>query len=285
MKILLTGSSGRLGSAVLPEFAKLSWDVLALGRRPLIEQDVIVVDFDNYNDLEPVFMRERPDIVVHAAAVVGSECEKDTEQAHKTNIDLTRHLAELADRYCVNKFIFISTAAIYDQVVLSPTDEYSNISPHSLYGKTKQLAERELELIAAKSTTNFISLRVFNIYGPGFNSSLINELTESTKNTPVDLFGYENFYRDYISVYDVVQSIVDCINIDMSKFEKKYAVYNIGSGESISNQDLVDSIKKHGSEAHYNVVGDKQSYSWADISRARDELGFLPKVTTTELLD
>ncbi|MGB4768376.1 MAG: NAD(P)-dependent oxidoreductase [Candidatus Saccharimonas sp.] len=282
MKVLVTGGSGRLGRAILPALADHKHEILLASRRPVeVTENVktIIVDFKNDDELESVFIKEKPDAVLHMASVVGRDCDMDSKNAYEINVDLTKRLGELASEYSVRSFIFISTAAVYSQETLSPTDEYSNIMPLSIYGKTKLEAENEIEMISHESNTNYISLRVFNIYGPNFDQSLINRLAISTEDTPVSLVGYDRFYRDYIHVADVAQSIVRCL--DLTRVKLGYSVYNIASGKAVTNKQVIDSLRSQGVEPHYTIRGDEVSYSWADISNATNDLDFSPKDTIT----
>lgn len=277
MRILVTGGSGRLGSAVIKKFLNDGWYVVSLVRRPLgtvhgLKE--VEVDFSDEMALEAVIHYERPAAVVHMASVVGAACEDNPELAQEVNVRLTEQLARISGQCKVARFIFISTAAVYRQTSLEPTDEYTNIDPSSMYGKTKLAAEHAIQTVAREAPfTAFSTLRVFNIYGPGFDQSLVNKLIKSCPDAPVNLGGYDNFYRDYIHSDDVVQAICRCID---SKDIPSYAVYNIASGVALSNRQLVESIEDQGKSVYYTVTDDQVSYSWADISKARTEINFTP---------
>lgn len=231
------------------------------------------VDIENTGALRDIFKSEQPDIVMHLASLIGGACDADPDKAFRVNVLATKNLALLAHEYKVKKFIFASTAAVYYQATLAPTTEDSNIAPTTLYGKTKLEAEKVLEEIASNSSTNFINFRIFNIYGPGFDTSLVNRLLSSNENNPVQLQGFERFYRDYIHVDDVVNAITKLA--EMTKL-KNPSIFNIASGHPTSNAELIMKLKKSGKDAFYEITGDQESFSWADVSRAQHVFHFSP---------
>tara|TARA_B100002019_G_scaffold271770_1_gene266455 strand:+ start:122 stop:985 length:864 start_codon:yes stop_codon:yes gene_type:complete len=283
VKILLTGASGRLGRFIVSAINKDSHELVVVTRKPMASEEnarPYIVDFGDTTALRSVFQKERPDVVIHLAAITGSVCEQDNDLAYSINVDLTKRLAELARDYEVSRFIFASTAAVYNQQNLSPTDEYTNIDPLSVYGKTKLAAEKELELVAqdASNKTSFTSLRIFNVYGPGFDQSLINRLLNSTEKHPVELIGLENFYRDYIYVKEVARAMLQRAT---QKVTALYSVYNIASGVATSNKELLDTLRTIKKTPYCTVVSERESYSWANIERAREEFGFSPSTKLT----
>lgn len=279
MKVLITGGTGRLGSITLRKFLNEGWDVVSLVRHSSEDSaggEEIVTDFDNYEELKSLFVREYPDVVIHLAAMTGGQCENDPALAHKVNVDLTERLARISSLCGVARFVFASTAAVYNQTSLAATDEYSNVNPLSVYGKTKLAAEQEIATIAQQSNTRFFSLRIFNIYGPGFDLSLINKLLSSRKDEPAELIGYDNYYRDYIHAEEVAHAISKCADSTEVATSSPHIICNIASGKALSNRQVVDYIKAQGRSVYCTVVGDQVSYSWADMSNARTKINFLP---------
>lgn len=277
MKVLVTGASGRLGQASVVSIRKASHDVITLTRRHSNHPEGVreyIVDLDDAENLENIFRLEKPDVVIHLAAITGAACDDDIDLTRRVNIDLTKQLAILADKYGANKFIFASTAAVYNQTKLSPTDENSNVEPLSFYGRSKLEAERSIESIALSSTTQFTSFRIFNLYGPNFDNSLVTKLLKSSANSPVQLAGLENFYRDYIHADDVIQAMFDYIE---AKGISNYEVFNIASGNATSNAQLIDKLRQKNKSLSYEITGDQNSYSWADINKASSVIGFSAK--------
>lgn len=276
-KVIITGASGRLGHASVLGMLNSSYEVIAIMRHPVkIPKGVrvYIVQYDDNDTIERIFRTERPEVVIHLAAITGAKCDVDVEKAYEINVSLTQSLMNLAVRYGVDKFIFASSASVYDQKELSPTDEQHNLNPLSVYGKTKFDAEQKLKLISESSKISVTIFRIFNLYGPGFDMSLINRLTDSSKVNPVKLLGFDNYYRDYIHVDDVVSAMKNYIN---SNNMPGYSVYNIGSGKAVSNKELIIKLEAKSISPKYEIIGDEISYSWADVTAANRDISFSAK--------
>lgn len=276
MKVLITGASGNLGRATAKELAANGYKLVYVSRKipqsaPNAKQ--YAVDLSQPERLSSIFDQEKPDIVIHLAAMLGPICDQQPELAQRVNVDATRRLAELSVKNNVKTFIFPSTAAVYTQQELHATNEDSNVNPRSMYGKTKLAAEHALQEVSKTGDTHFVALRIFNVYGQGFAMSLVNKLAESTPDAPVDLFGMDTFYRDYINAKDIVTLFKNiCQKQDLAPF----AVYNAASGKATNNTELVALLRQQGYDPQFTVQDALPSYSWADISRAKNDFGFVP---------
>jgi nucleoside-diphosphate-sugar epimerase len=275
MKILITGASGKLGGVLAAQFAP-DHELVYLDRAPsdhLPAGTTYAMDLTKPEVLDEIFAKEKPEAVIHLAAILGPVCEQNPELAKQINVDGTVALAEMAIKYGARKFVFASTGAVYRQKMMEPTDERHNIDPQSVYGRTKYEAEQALAALAVQNPgIKFVTLRMFNIYGPVFSDSLVYKLIHSTPETPQSLFGLENFVRDYIHVDDVAKAF------DLALTHDAHGVYNIASGTPTSSAELVDQLKAKGVTPHYNDAPGNPTYSWADITRAKEELGFKPRL-------
>lgn len=129
----ITGAGGLIGSNLVREAATAAPDWHA---RPLTRNDFDLTDF---SAVERAFRSERPDLVIHCAALSRSpECEANPERARLLNLEVTRVLSELARDAA---FIFFSTDLVFD----GQTGQYPEsaaVNPLSVYGETKALAEQ-----------------------------------------------------------------------------------------------------------------------------------------------
>lgn len=278
MKILITGASGKVGKHLCESLGK-AHDIVAISRQPAALKPSFSpyhIDLVTEQDkLAAVFQQEKPDAVIHLASLIGGACESDPQLAHTVNTEATRQLAEIAGENQVRRFVFFSTAAVYDQPTLAATDETHNVAPQSVYGKSKLAAEAAIsELAPQAEDTVFITFRPFNIYGPGFEQSLVYRLIHATPDRPVELFALHNFYRDYVHVSDVVQATTLALD---HQFTGAHTIVNIASGVATNTAKLIETLEGHGIHPGYTISGaDDPSYSWADITRARG-IGYQPK--------
>jgi dTDP-4-dehydrorhamnose reductase len=129
----ITGANGLIGSYLVrtaPEFGP-EWQVRALTR----------VDFDllDFAGAEREFKRDRPELIIHCAAVsTSAEAQKNPPLAKRVNVDATKFLAELAGEI---QFIFFSTDLVFDGRKGNYT-ETDATNPLHLYGETKLAAEQ-----------------------------------------------------------------------------------------------------------------------------------------------
>lgn len=166
------------------------------------------------------------------------------------------------------------------------TSEDSQIRPVSLYAFTKYAQERMLETMCPALGIDYTIFRFQNVYGVG--QSLKNPYTGilsifSTlmlENKPVNIFedGLES--RDFVNVADTAAAVIRSIDEPRSNSE----IINIGSGVGTSVIEIAEFLKAvYGSESQINVTGDFRigdiAHNIADISKARDILGFEQKVS------
>ena len=144
--------------------------------------------------------------------------------------------------------------------------------------------EQIIKNFVSKHNINCIILRFFNIYGVGQSDEYAGVITKFikkiTQNKPLEIFGDGLQTRDFVSVYDVVNSIHNAISNDNG------GTYNIASGKTVTIKELAEMIIS-ASEKKLEIkhISSKKSdimYSQADISLAKNNLKYNPKVGLIE---
>ena len=272
MKILVTGATGRIGRSLVKRL-EATHKLVLLSKSPAPGiGSLYQINLTDRRALSKLIKDEKLEAIIHLAGLLAPACEANPGLAQQINVEATEFLAKVAQENNVKTFIFASSSGVYNQTELSPTDEFHNVEPLSVYGETKLQAENKLELLAAKSDTKIISLRLFNIYGTDFTDSLISKLLESRADKPATLYGPDNFYRDYIHISDIASAFEEMLNTNGNNYE----VYNIGSGEVLSNSQLVTELDKAGAKVYFNVKKCQNSISWADIARVTKATNWQP---------
>jgi dTDP-4-dehydrorhamnose reductase len=142
MKILITGGSGALGR----ELCKVFPNAYAPSHSKM--------DTSNKTQVWTAFMRYKPDVVIHTAAIIDArKCEDNWKHAADVNILGTHNVAFVADR-SEAKMIHISTACVFDGEG-APFDEDSRPSPKNWYAMTKFSAE----YIVMSTCSNYLLIR------------------------------------------------------------------------------------------------------------------------------
>jgi len=200
-RVMVTGSSGFIGQNLVPKL-KEKYDVLEWDLED--GNDIFSDEFENWVSKE--------DVVIHLAAVTSVNGSFKNPQEHLLiNALGTARVLYLCHKYKI-KLIFPSTAAVY----------FRDLSP---YAKSKAIAEDMVtSMIGVLPVT---ILRFYNVYGPNMNknsgSIMYNFLTEKD----IVVYGSGEQTRDFISVNDVTNIIVDAI-------KKKYdhRIVDVGTGQS-----------------------------------------------------
>lgn len=246
MKILLTGANGNFGK----EFIKQSQDeIISLNRE----------DWQNLDDhLRGV------DIVIHAASDLRSKIFENPTDLINSNVVTTTKLLEAIKTHKINKFIFISSCAVYGESMRTP--ENGPCQATSINGIGKLLNEKIISEFCEKNKIDYNILRVFNMYGGNDNFSILSHIRRSLENNkPFILNNGGIAQRDFVHVSDVVKIIQIILTQQIP-----HTRLNIGTGISTKISTLVEIVKKQFPELkiEFSEV-DEAEYSRADIRRLR----------------
>jgi dTDP-L-rhamnose 4-epimerase len=170
-----------------------------------------------------------------------------------------------------------------------PTDEDSPLQASSLYGLTKQAQEQMLLLFARSLGQSAFILRYQNVYGPG--QSMKNPYTgiltifanQARAGQPIRIFEDGQESRDFIYIEDAVEATWRCIRPETTGIE----IINVGSGESVTVSDVARQVVRYfGDRSEVSITGEFRlgdiRHSLADLTRARQRLGFTPRWTFAE---
>jgi len=256
MKYLVTGGEGFIGSRIVERLNCESYDKKS-------GQDIL--HWSRFGEaLEGI------DVVFHTAAKISvPESQEKPEEYYEVNVEGTDFLAQ--SKSLNTKIIFSSSAAVYgeyDQKV-SETDK---LNPESNYAQNKIDGEHKI------AKWNGISLRYFNVYGPGQGDAGVIAIfiKKALNNEELIITGNGNQERDFVYVDDVVDA-----NIAAVSYSGPEKVFNIGSGKSIKLRDLAKLIINL-CNSKSKIILEKPRhgdlfYSCAEISKAKNELNWTAK--------
>jgi len=289
-KVVITGGAGFIGSHLA--------DVLITDNQVTIIDDLSTGTLNNITDIitnkNIKFIRESVlnlellesifqdvDFVFHLAAIPSVvRSINDPIATNEVNITGTLNVLSAARKSKVKKVVFASSSAVYGEASELPTKEDTPLNFQSPYALTKLTGEYYCRLFKELYRQPTICLRYFNVYGPRQSSAseysaviplfLHNVLK---KRSPV-IYGDGNQTRDFVFVEDVVQA-----NIIAAESEAT-GVFNIGSGESITINNLAQKIiaitGNNLQPTHKKVRIGEIRDSLADITLAL-KLGYIPK--------
>ncbi|MBU1083919.1 MAG: dTDP-4-dehydrorhamnose reductase [Candidatus Omnitrophota bacterium] len=144
MKILITGSNGMLGRA-LCETLRSGHELIGTDINVSDGPDKFyIADLREKHVIDDMFGKERPDIIIHAAAWTDVDgCEDDPEKAREMNVEVTKNVAEAAGKNG-SFLIYISTDFVFNGKKNIPYTEEDETAPVNVYGQTKLDGEHAL---------------------------------------------------------------------------------------------------------------------------------------------
>lgn len=187
-RVLITGSSGRLGDAVVSVLRKDGWDVLAPRRGT--GHDPRSLDVTDADSCRRLLQSEPVDVVIHLAAICDPDiCERHPDYARAVNVFGTKNLLEAMG---TSRFVFVSTDAVFNGRS-PPYREDSAREPLNVYGRTKMEAE---DLVLDRTTSPLVVrlplLYTSNLREP--RNPLASIYTAIVRNNPQDMDDWQVRY-------------------------------------------------------------------------------------------
>ncbi len=289
-KILITGASGFIGSALTRHLVAQGRDIALLLRKTsdtrriadiLKNVKIIEGDLNNLNEVGEQIITFAPNSVVHLAWN-GLKGLDRNNSSQIQNVFSSIELYRLAAKAGVRRFIGLGSQAEYGPC-LNRSDENLPTHPTSLYGAAKLSTFWLLDRMAAAEGVSFAWLRLFSSYGPGDNPSWLIPyvIQQLLKGKRPSLTKGEQMW-DYIFVDDVataIKTIIDCDAV---------GVFNLGSGTAFPLYDIVTRIRDlidrslplGFGELPYS--SDQVFHLEANVERLRNATGWKPQISLEE---
>ena len=235
MKILVTGASGFIGSNVCRYLKNQGHEVF-----PLCSNTCAVSDeFKDTSVFLGMFgfdtnVFKHIDGVVHLAANNDTVSKQASEMMNANYYD-SKNLLKIAMKHGCEFFVYASSTAVYGNAG-DVLNEEKKARPLNIYAKSKLKFDKFME--KNSPGIRWVGLRLCNIYGPGEmlkgrRASYLGQMMyKMLNNKPVELFEDGKQQRDWCYVQDVCQAFSKAIHT------KQNGIFNIGSGESVSFNDL-----------------------------------------------
>jgi len=295
-KVLVTGAAGFIGSHLVDRLVEEGAEVVAIdnlkdgdlsnlaGSMDKIEfHKIDVRDFESLKEV-----MDGVEIVFHLAANANVPYSVDNPKYDfETNALGTFNVLKLSLDLDVEKVVYASSAAVYGEPVYVPIDEEHPLNPISPYGASKLAGERLGFAYFKTYGLPFVSLRIFNTYGPRQRRYVMYDFLRKLKENPnrLEVLGTGEQIRDFCYVKDCVEAFILAA-------EKNTAVgdaFNIAGGNPISIRDLAYlMVKVLGLDGKTEIVFTGESWKgdivrlYADISKIKSKLQFTPKFNLTE---
>lgn len=251
MKILVTGSKGFIGQNLVNHLCE--------------RHEVIGIDVDdkipNINEFN---------VVMHLGAI-SSTTYSDVDSILNNNLDFSIKLLDLCETHKVH-FQYASSASVYGGLFRFSED--GPVAPQSPYAWSKYLFDRYVTNNLHRYSVTVQGFRYFNVYGPHEEhkrdqASPYTKFIKQAKETgTIKLFeNSDRYLRDFVHVKDV------CVTHEKMMSVKQSGIFNVGSGKTVSFQDVAECIaRKYHAKIQYVPMPDQlktqyQTYTQADLTK------------------
>ena len=300
-KILITGGAGYLGLNMAVSLLKNDCEIVIVDDfknayemhiNRLVEKVGKSVQFygGNVCDFEfmkGVFEKHGFDIVIHLAAYkyVGESIDKPQEY-FDNNIGSLENILQLSKEFKVQKLAFASSAVVYGNTDIVPTDESVKFAPISPYAETKCIGEDMIQDWCLKSGVSAVIFRFSNPVGANVEymfgdhskkgvENLLPYIVRAVSEDKEMVFRGNNHatpdgtpIRDYISIVDLADTVATVL---FANQVENCEVINVGRGTGYSLLEIVDAVTQElGKEAKFSFAEKSNleaSVSLLDVSK------------------
>lgn len=287
MKAIILGGAGFIGSHLAEQLIKNKFyvkiiDNLSTGRIENIKNikdkiKFIRADISEKGKWQNEF--KNIDYVFHLAALADIVPSiNNPYKYYQSNVTGTLNVLEACRKFKIKKLLFSASSSCYGIPKKYPTKETEKINPIFPYAVTKYLAEQLIIYWSKIYKINFISLRLFNVYGPRVKNS--NNygamfgifMAQKLANKPFTVVGDGTQTRDFTYVtdvcnaFEVVAQNKNCIG----------QIYNVGSGKTTSINKIVSFLD--GKKIFIPKRPGEPKSTFADISKIKKETNWSPKI-------
>ena len=293
---LVTGGAGFIGSHLTEELVRRGHrvrvvDSLITGKRSNLAE-IPGVEFHE-GDLADIEVARKAvdgcEYVLHQAAIPSvPKSVKDPLTSNRANVDGTLNTLVASRDAGVKRLVFAASSSAYGDTPTLPKHENMPTNPQSPYALQKVVGEEYLRMFTRLYGLETVAIRYFNVFGPrqdpsspysGVISVFASALLE---NRPPTIYGDGNQTRDFTYVANVVDGVLRACEAPRASGE----IINVATGGRISLNQLFEEMRKvigaTITPAYQEVRQGDVRDSQADITKARDLLGYQPIVSFEE---
>ena len=294
---VVTGGGGFIGSHIVENLVRQRntvkvIDDFSTGKRGNVEafkNDVEIIEADLAETKNLTQFLKGTDYVIHQAAIPSvPKSILDPLKSHNANVNGTLNLLLACRDAGVKRVVYASSSSLYGDSPTLPKHESMMPNPLSPYGAQKLFAEMYCQVFTKAYGLETVSLRYFNVFGPRQDSTsqysgvlalFIPAVLQGRRPT---IYGDGLQSRDFTYVQNVVEANLLACKVPGIGGQ----VFNVACGERITVNSMLHQINKIVGVDISPVYAEPRSgdikHSQADITRAREHLGYEPKVSFEE---
>src|SRR5881396_1781356 len=296
---VVRGGGGFIGSHIVEELLRRNETVRVIdnfstGKWENIEPfeggaEIIEADIAEGKNL-PGFLKGA-DYVIHQAAIPSvPKSILDPVKSHHANVNATLQLLNASREANVKRVVYASSSSVYGDSPTLPKHEGMMPNPLSPYGAQKLFAEIYCQVFSRAYGLETVSLRYFNVFGPRQDSTsqysgvlalFIPAVLQSKRPT---IYGDGLQSRDFTYVQNVVAANLLACAAPAPGVGGQ--AFNVACGDRITVNSMLEQINKITGKDVTPIYADPRAgdikHSQADITRAKEHLGYRPKVSFQE---
>jgi len=306
-RVIVTGAAGFIGSHVAEALRRRGVDVVGVDnldafyapalKRANVEAigaldargsfQFVELDLTNESEVARAFEEVRAESVIHLAAKAGVRPSiEDPVGYAEANVTATSVVLRAAEGTGCARVLVASSSSVYGNNRKTPFAEDDPVNePISPYAATKRACELIAHTHHHLTGMPVACLRFFTVFGPRQRPDLAIHkfLRAAGSGTPIRMFGNGSTSRDYTYIDDIVTGVLSALErVD----GRGYRIWNLGGSDPTPLDELIRIVGE--------VVGVEPileqapmqpgdvDHTWADLNRARAELGFEPETTLRE---
>jgi len=294
---VVTGGGGFIGSHIVEELLRRNETVRVIdnfstGKWENVEPfeggaEIIEADIAEGKNL--LRFLKGADFVIHQAAIPSvPKSILDPVKSHHANVNGTLQLLNASREANVRRVVYASSSSVYGDSPTLPKHEGMMPNPLSPYGAQKLFAEIYCQVFSRVYGLETVSLRYFNVFGPRQDSTsqysgvLALFIPAVLQNKRPTIYGDGRQSRDFTYVQNVVEAnLLACTVAGVAG-----QVFNVACGDRITVNSMLQQINKITGKDIAPTYADPRpgdiKHSQADITRAKEHLGYQPKVSFEE---
>lgn len=254
MKVLVTGGSGFIGSALISLLLKEDHEVVSVDiKEPYFKtENLEFKKLDLLNLDDALSCLKDVDVIFHLAGVVLNVMRKEPYRSSGINVDITRNVLEACRLNSVNKVIFASSFYVYDGInenmIVNEATPLDTLNME-LFGASKVFGESLIKEYNRRFKLNYVILRFGSAFGFGKSSNVVQTFAEAgLRGEKIGVWGKGKRRNQYTYVKDIAKGCILAI-------DKENEIYNLISPEEITTGELAEMLcRKYGFEVVYDTT-------------------------------
>ncbi len=282
-RILVTGSAGFIGAAVVLELLRKGYEVIGIdnlndyydvslkkGRLINIENNVDLnkvnyifkeLSITNKKSLDDLFLKHKPSICIHLAAQAGVRYSIENPLSYtENNLIGFSNILESCRNFGIKNLVYASSSSVYGGNKKVPFSEKDPVNhPVSFYAATKRANELMAHTYSHLYGLSATGLRFFTVYGPWGRPDMAPMIFAKAilAGDNLEIFNYGKMQRDFTYIDDIVLGIIKCaekqasINLSFDKFNPdpatsfaSHRIFNIGNNNPVPLMRFVELLEK-----------------------------------------